>query len=398
VNKKGHSQTLIAAHPGNRNAVKSGVHSPATLAPRIDELEVAIGERSSPEVILGVLRRELAGLVALVEAMDDSLASGGLNGRTGKPRTLINLRLRANDRLRQTTQQYAEAERSAPKAAEFRGNAEPDGARPHADSLTDDIARAHFRDSLAEITPEYLDPKPYLYAVITTTDPAVRTQDRHRASRMLTKWCKNRSSTCVCFSTLLARDELELRAWIDEARAGAEPAGNDPELAAIVRKLAAGERLEWTFFRKTSEAVTEVLAEGVARTGNGRRRDGDTDPTVTPFWDAALSPRPDVSAKDRLDALAALDDAGALPRCTCKPEPAHQLREERVDAWYACTIRLVSKKHYWAALRIARYPETYLAVRDAIDARAAADLSASPEDHSDAGPWTIDEPLKSPLP
>jgi hypothetical protein len=70
---------------------------------------------------------------------------------------------------------------------------------------------------------------------------------------------------------------------------------------------------------------------------------------------------------------------GALPRCTCEPEPKHQLVEEKYDAYDAYTIRLVAKKHYRAALHIARYPETYLAVRDAIDARIVSELDSARE-------------------
>lgn len=107
VNKKGHEATLVAAHPQNRNAVKSGVYSPATRAPRMQELEAAIGERPANEVIIEQLQRELAALIALAEAMDRSLTVDGCLGRGGEPRTLIDHRLRLNDRLRKTMDQYA---------------------------------------------------------------------------------------------------------------------------------------------------------------------------------------------------------------------------------------------------------------------------------------------------
>jgi hypothetical protein len=108
VNKKGHTETLVAAHPGNRNAVRSGVYSPATRAPRVQELEAEIRERPAKEVITEVLQREIANLITLAEAMDESLLAGCVD-RRGEPRTLIDRRLRLNDRLRRTLEQYASA-------------------------------------------------------------------------------------------------------------------------------------------------------------------------------------------------------------------------------------------------------------------------------------------------
>jgi hypothetical protein len=39
----------------------------------------------------------------------------------------------------------------------------------------------------------------------------------------------------------------------------------------------------------------------------------------------------------------------------------------------------VARKHYRAALHIAEYPETYLAVRDAIDTRVVSELEEARE-------------------
>jgi hypothetical protein len=381
VNKRGHPQTLVAAHPGNRNAVKSGVFSPATLAPRIQELEIAISERRPEEVAVDFLERELAALGALAEAMDESFASSGVIGRMGEPRTLVNLRLRLNDRLRKTLDRYVTAERAAPHGPPSEATGEPaNDAQRRPSSLAECIADQYLRESIADITLEELDPEPYLYAVITTNDPAVTIRDRLRARQIYTKRRKNRHETCLCFSSRVPHDELEFRSWIDDARqAGLNPDPNDPEIAAIVRQLAAGKRLEPpAFFRKTEQAFTDVVADGPRLTGNDAcPSDDEIDPTISPFADVALSPRADVSAKDRLEALVALDAAGALPRCKCNPEPARELVEARTDRWYAYTVRLVAQRHYRAALGIASYPETYLAVRDAIDARVVATLASA---------------------
>jgi hypothetical protein len=387
MNKKGHVPTLVAVHPGNRNAVKSGVFSPATLAPRVYELEASIAERPVQEVVAEILRRELAALAALGEAMDQSLAIDGVFGRRGEPRTMVSHRLRLNEKLRQTAEQYARATEQLTSL-----EAEPAASDERQQSLAETIATLHKRPSIDAITPGELDLEVYLRSVIMTSDRAVTRHDRLRARRMLTKRCTNLPSTCLCFSTFAARSQLELRDWIDELRkTGLEPSPNDASLAALVRHIAGGERVDpWAYFRHTEQAVHDVVVEKSDRTRNGgapkdRPWTGETDGAIAPFWQTALSPDPQVTAQDRLQALGALDEMGALPRCTCEPDPQHQLIEHKRDAWYACTIRLVAQKHYRAALRIARYPETYLAVRDAIDASIVGEVSAMlSDDESEA--------------
>ena len=97
MNSRGHPETLVATHPGNRNALKAGVFSPETLASRVGEVEAQIAESPVDVVLTDVLRREVAALAVLGEAMDRSLADDGLHGRRGEPRRLIELRLRLNE-------------------------------------------------------------------------------------------------------------------------------------------------------------------------------------------------------------------------------------------------------------------------------------------------------------
>jgi hypothetical protein len=379
MNEEGHTPTLVAAHPGNRNAVKSGVFSPASLAPRVQELDIAIRERPSHDVALELLGRELAALSALGEAMDNSLASDGVEGRRGQPRSLINLRLRLNGKLLQTLNRYVEVDAAVPYGSAAEGDtASADDGR----SLTDAIAYEHARVSIATIEPQELDPEQYLTAVIMSTDPVVTTQDRLRARKMLTTWSTRRSPKCVCVSTLMARDALELRGWIDECRERGKPSRNDRTIAAVARRLAAGEQLEpWAFFRRSSDAMRDVLADGLARARDSAPREGSPtdaiDPVHAPFWTIALSPDSSVAAKERLDAIKVLDEAGALPTCSCRREPKDLLAEDERDITIAYTIRLVAQRHYRAASLIARFPESYLAVRDAIDAQIVGDLAVS---------------------
>jgi len=76
---------------------------------------------------------------------------------------------------------------------------------------------------------------------------------------MLTKRCAHRPLTCLCLSTFAARNERELRDWIDGLeKTGVEPAPNDYQVAALVRTIGGGERADRgrSFVRQTREAET----------------------------------------------------------------------------------------------------------------------------------------------
>jgi hypothetical protein len=381
MNKSGHVQTLVAAHPGNRNAVKSGIYSPATLAPHVDELDDAIAERPAQEVEIDILRREVAALVALCEAVDRSLETEGCLGRRGEPRTLISVRLRLNEKLRQTLEQYKKAVGPSPTAGadEHTSSEEATTSDRERPSLAERIATLHDRPSIETVTPAELDPETFLFAVIAAPDQAVKIKDRFRARRMLSKRFA-RPPTCLCFSTRDASSEFEFRDWIEEMiKDGDKPLEADAIVAARVRRIVGGESEPWAANRRTEEAVNQVVTQATELAqGNGvqddKRPTGEKDPALRPFWQIALSPDPRVTASERLDALSALDEAGVLPRCTCKPISEHQLWEDRVDARDAAVVRFVAKKHRRAAQFIACFPETYFAVRDAIDARLVSTI------------------------
>src|SRR4051812_41120233 len=100
VNMQGHAKTLVASQPVNGNALKAGVFSPRTIAPRVQELDAQMAQLSAAEIRERLLRYEVAALLALGERMDESLDAGLQNAR-GEPRTLVNLRLRLDEKLRQ---------------------------------------------------------------------------------------------------------------------------------------------------------------------------------------------------------------------------------------------------------------------------------------------------------
>ena len=329
-----------------------------------------------------MLRRELAALVVHAQAMDASLEQDGIRGRGGEPRSLIDRRLRLNDRLRNTLTQYLESPQEvgvAPLGAADRPDEEGEASAEQAEPLVDTIARFHYRDDIASLEPVEVDAERFLRAVVLTEDPAVTDDDRLYARKSLTRWARERAEFCVCSATLVARDEFELRDWIEEAKAaGVEPHEGDAGLATRVRQLASGERLEpWRFYQRSSAAVTQAIEVGVARvlTGAAEQADrtvADDDAAIGTFWKTVLSPSVRVKARQRLKVFNALDEAGALPRCKCDRtvEQREELKDDQLEEYF---IRSVGQRHYRAAMIIAHFPETYYAVRDAIDAKVQAE-------------------------
>jgi hypothetical protein len=104
----GHPSTLIASHPGNRSAAKSGAFS-RTGAPNAERAQVvasAILEAPHTDALDWIAAREIGALVALIEAIDRDLAKrGGMDGR-GNPRKILDMRLRASGRLERWLKEF----------------------------------------------------------------------------------------------------------------------------------------------------------------------------------------------------------------------------------------------------------------------------------------------------
>ena len=94
MNTRGNPQNLIAAHPGNHNAVKEGVHSPKMIETRASEIvsELGISEVIDPIHQKAVM--EYARISAIAEAIDRDLSKRGTSDRNGKGRYLVTLRER----------------------------------------------------------------------------------------------------------------------------------------------------------------------------------------------------------------------------------------------------------------------------------------------------------------
>jgi hypothetical protein len=125
----------------------------------------------------------------------------------------------------------------------------------------------------------------------------------------------------------------------------------------------------------------ETVDAGAARVdgeaqGKDVRSTGAHDAATGRFWKMLLDPAGRTSPGRRLKAFEALDKMKVLPRCTCNTR-VEKLPEFEADANRAYTIRLVGQRHYRAALVIAAFPETYFAVRDAIDAKVRTEQESA---------------------
>jgi hypothetical protein len=104
VNPNGNTETLYPAHPGNTNAVRSGVFSRTgrILAPRAQEIVDELMRAPHVVELDRVAADEIGQLVALIEAIDCDIAERGLRSR----RSLLDLRLRASGRLEKWLTQF----------------------------------------------------------------------------------------------------------------------------------------------------------------------------------------------------------------------------------------------------------------------------------------------------
>src|SRR3954447_22638101 len=106
-NPDGHRATLVARHPGNRNAERHGVYgSGRALEPRAQELADAIMREPHTVAIDEPGAREIARLIVLLETIDAELERGGLTRKNGDARSLVDLRLRASRRLAEWLDRY----------------------------------------------------------------------------------------------------------------------------------------------------------------------------------------------------------------------------------------------------------------------------------------------------
>lgn len=90
MNKKGRKENLVAPHPANRNAEKSGAFSPRRREEKAAEIRQAV-EQDAVTYLRSDLLRVFAEKKAFVELLARDLADRGVSDREGKPRRTVSM-------------------------------------------------------------------------------------------------------------------------------------------------------------------------------------------------------------------------------------------------------------------------------------------------------------------
>jgi hypothetical protein len=106
MNPKGNPNTLQAQQPGNTNALKFGVYSSRSLAPRAREVADAVLAAPQAAHLDRFAAEEIGRLIALIDAIDADLGTNGVVSKGGKARSLLDYRLRASSRLEKMLVQF----------------------------------------------------------------------------------------------------------------------------------------------------------------------------------------------------------------------------------------------------------------------------------------------------
>ncbi len=101
MNKHGTPSNLIPAHPGNKNAVRHGVHSPRLIEERATEIEAELLQAYEFSPVERLALREVARCMAILAAIDRDLDERGLLDKRGRPHYLLEYRFRVSRQLNQ---------------------------------------------------------------------------------------------------------------------------------------------------------------------------------------------------------------------------------------------------------------------------------------------------------
>jgi hypothetical protein len=328
-------------------------------------------------IAVEVLRYEVAALKALGEAMDESLQQDGVLGRRGEPRTLVNHRLRLNERLRKATETLLQIEHLVTGRVPSEALEQAAPVLP----LAAQIADAHNEESIEHLKPSLVNPQIYLQVFVESGD--VQHSDRVRARKLLSRREGKIPERCLCFPGPPARDPAQFREWMEAWRSKqVVPQDGDRKLATLLRTFAKGGAAPqpWQNYERTRKAVERVLDEAVD--GGEAVETRERDPAIEPFWRLLLSPDEGTTPKQRLEALLALEDAGVLRRCTCVTPKGPRLWEEDLDESRAFVIRALPRRDELAAQACVAFPETHWALREALDERLLRVPDVPPEDEN----------------
>jgi hypothetical protein len=92
MNKYGNPGTLVAAHPGNTNAVKHGAYSSRLIESRAAEIVAHLTQSFDFTVAQRIAVEQVGSCIAILEAVDRELDERGLVDKRGQARSLLNHR------------------------------------------------------------------------------------------------------------------------------------------------------------------------------------------------------------------------------------------------------------------------------------------------------------------
>ena len=99
MNKNGNPGALVAAQPGNTNAVKYGVYSPRLIESPAAEIVAHLTQSFEFTVAQLVAVEQVGRCIAILEALDRDLDERGVVDKRGQPRSLLNYRSRISGQL-----------------------------------------------------------------------------------------------------------------------------------------------------------------------------------------------------------------------------------------------------------------------------------------------------------
>lgn len=375
MNEAGTPTNLVPTHPGNLNAAKMGVYSARMLAPRVAEVEAQLCDLSAREARRELLRHEVAGLAGLVEALDAALASGGVTGRRGQPHSLVDKRLRANDKLRRTLLEYQEC-------ADLSETADHATLAQTLETLGALYLRVAARTN--ETTLENLDPHAYLLAFVVTPDKRVTMTTRARAYRKLQERTRGRPFECDCFARQPFQTVVASTRVLEFRLGGLKPAPGDRNWASVVRALAQDE----------AEGLSEKYPQAVAALTHivenyVKLHTIDVPaPTISEMlsWELGIGRdalmqvlmAPEAhSASALLEAFDELERSGVIPVCTCPTREEFRATAKKIlvepagDFALSDLLYAMSRDDWPGSFVRCRYPMTYAALVTRIDCALA---------------------------
>lgn len=99
MNDKGSPENLIAAHPGNRNALKSGMYSPRVQEERAREVRSWLQQASLSQLLDELVLSECEKLLSLRNLLEAAIDAHGVTDRRGEMRDIVKARLSISRRI-----------------------------------------------------------------------------------------------------------------------------------------------------------------------------------------------------------------------------------------------------------------------------------------------------------